>query len=523
MSFTKKAGKFMKKSFCLVLTVLFAAGMLACSGQYGLGRTAFPDQAEVIAQLAQETPVEEYPLIGDITSTDEFWEAYLLSGMGDQKASDGLRLDDNIVTVLPKYFFMTPGTHSYIGTEWGFYVHTTEYEPGINNSDVFLFDVEYKNVFSEWYYLSLYPALEYQYHCVLEYEDGEDPEDSARVFIVDGGEEPLGRYFLSRVALTIGNESANSRNNEVFADHVSGILCYFDAQVLGDSGDERFFASMTPNHSEDTALSVWKINDFPDPDFDLVADTTNKVEIRIADDLSTHEFYFGQWVEAASFGVYGIQDIVNGDQIWNDLDTNETYFPGQPLLQNPIVPIEYAVGDVVPSAIVLGMDPESKMEMCVEMNRSLPSYYLPGEEGVPMWVSNEKRAQIAISLDVLYQCKDGTLVKMASVTGEHRDVVSAQCGDTMILCEAAFVSVHTPGFSDEFRFYVDSDGEYLFLNSGFSDSSEIYIIDSHGQILYDVTERELTVSLEASELYYVVAKYQDDTKTGEYRIAFWPK
>lgn len=511
----------MKKILSLILLVFISLGLIACSGQYGYKKVVYSEPDDIITQLSQEATPEKYSMVDTITSTDDLWINYLDNGVQNQKNKSSHWLDNNIVTVLPEYYFTTLGTHTHIGTEWGFYVHTTKYDSEIYTSDVLLFDVSFEHTSSvSKYTLSVKPVMEYQYRTILNYEYFDDTENRFLVLKVGNGTEYLNRYFLSSVKLTVGTTSANHRNNNLYADHISHVECYFDAQLIGNTDDTRFLSSVTPNNSDDYDKSIWKLQEWDNSSTE--EDPTNHVEFQIDPTWSTQQFYFDGWLESATFEVH---ESYNMNSInYDNLNVGESYFPGQ-FGPASFVPIEYPVGDTVPSAIALGMERTSKAELYVSTSNNFPSYTpldsVSEEDISSIWVSNEVYIDKSISLDILYRSEDNTLIKMAEIEGEHRDEISSEVGDTLNLFESAPVKIQYGDGSTDFRFYVQSDGNYYLMNSGSVDNSVIYIIDSQGDIVYQITEGMSTVYLQASKLYYVVAKYQDVFKTGDYWIAFW--
>jgi len=511
--------KFVKKATVLILLAIFVLCFSGCVAQYGVRKISLLKSDEVISLLSGEVTTEESPSAVLLTSSDEPWEAYLAGEKGIKTDGKKHLLDDPIVQVLPKLIFTTLGTHTYIGSEWGYYVHTTVYESGLNNVDVFLFDIENDYHHSTGYYtLKLNPILEYQYRCILDYKDAENPDDPARVLIVNDGEKSLNRYFLSNVALTFGAESANIRNLPIFADHIEFVSFYFDGKIVGGSGEEGYLLSAVPNRSLDSQKTMWWAGTMGSEN----GDPTTKADLSIPDSLSSHEFYFDEWLTSITLRPFGIQSVANGAAVWAPMTKDHLYFPGQAKpIEGEIEPIEYTVGEIVPTALVFGMGFESQIQLYLNTTRLLPQIVNGSDEPFSIFVTNEIVIETALSLDILYQGKDDKLVVVASA--EYRSQSETASVETMRLFETVSVSIRTPGAFDCFPLYVESDGTYLLLNGGAEDGLTVDLYDTDQNLIAHFEDGSEEVSLEASKLYWVVAKFQDPDQIGEFQpLALWP-
>ena len=74
------------------------------------------------------------------TSTDEYLDEYSFDG-GSAISGSKYKVDD-IIYIIPKYYFCNEDEYTYIGKEYGFYIKTNRKKTGKYVSQIFVFDIE---------------------------------------------------------------------------------------------------------------------------------------------------------------------------------------------------------------------------------------------------------------------------------------------------------------------------------------------------------------------------------------------
>lgn len=151
------------------------------------------------------------------TSTDEYLDKYSFKGASSVSWDSKFKVDD-IIYIIPKYYFCNEGKHTYIGKEYGFYIETDKKLGGAYNSQVFVFDIElvlpgFKDSQSKAY-ITIIPKIQ----GVYEYYDYSYSSALFIDFIEEGYTCALFPYeetfnlFLSEVSFRFTTENKNSLN-----------------------------------------------------------------------------------------------------------------------------------------------------------------------------------------------------------------------------------------------------------------------------------------------------------------------
>lgn len=77
-------------------------------------------------------------------TNDDYYAKSYETVFFNENYKNGIYSDDYITKVVPKHYMFRPGTHSYVGKEYGFTIHTTRQSTDLYVSDVFVYDISVK-------------------------------------------------------------------------------------------------------------------------------------------------------------------------------------------------------------------------------------------------------------------------------------------------------------------------------------------------------------------------------------------